>query len=231
MTVKQLKAYAVAILGLVGVVSITLYTGTVDVKNRTVTPIVVDGQTITFTYTDKIGDEDLVIISDRAEYTNGFSHAIIYLAVANISAVTQEVELLGYFRDNKKRLRDIAILTDVTQEFNTPVTTENCVELASGTTCTTAQTSTTTEQYRTGRWVPLPIITRNTVEALKESGLLAGVSRESAREFISERKTIAFPIKPGEVLYYKVEIEFPPQGRYEVYFEAIGSAGGYGFLK
>lgn len=234
MTYNQLRNYAIAALGLVGVVSMTLYVGTFDWQARTISPITVDGQTIEFTYTDKIAGEDMIIVSDRAEYTNGLSHAIIYLAVANNSGVNQDIELMGYFRDTRKRVKDISVLTNVTQEFQDPVFTEQCQEVTGTTTrnvCTQVQTGTTTRQVTKATWAPLPTKSRDSLEIAKEAGLLAGVTRDDVRDFIAEKKSVHFPIKKNEVLYYKVVIEFPAQERDEVFFEVVGSAGGYGFLK
>lgn len=236
MTYKQLKAYMIAVLGLVGVVSITLYTGSINYDTRSVEPITIDGQTITFTCTDSITGEDLVIISDRCEYTNGLSHAEVYLAVANRSGVAQDVELMAFFRGTGKRIKEISVLTNVTSEIHTPAYTETCVEAlpnASSTEpiCTQTQTSTTTTQVTEATWGPLPTTKRDVVEVAKESGYFEGKTREQIEGFFTEDKSIAFPIKNGEVLYYRVHIEFPPQQRDEFYFEVIGSAGGYGFMK
>lgn len=231
MTYNQLRAFAIAALGLIGVVSMTLYTGTINKQARTVDPITVDGRTINFTYTDSIAGEDLIIIADRAEYTDGFSHAVIYLAVANISATAQNVELTGYFRDNKKKIKDVAVLTNTTQEYFEPIYADDCTLEASGTTCVQVQTGTTTLNKTTAIWAPLPTISRDSLEIAKEAGLLQGVTRQDLKNFIAEHKSISFPVKRNEVIYYKLTVEFPPNGRDEVFFEAIGSNGGYGFLK
>jgi len=231
MTYNQLRIYAITALGLLGVVSMTLYTGTINRQAKTVDPITVDGQTINFIYTDSTVGEDLIIIANKAEYTDGFSHAVVYLAIANISSTAQNVELVGYFRDNKKKVKDISILTNVDQDYFEPLYTENCTPEASGTTCVQVQTGTTTTQKTKAVWAPLPSISRNSLEIVKEAGLLNGVTRQQVGTFTAEQKSIDFPIKRNEVLYYKVVLEFPPNERDEVFFEAIGSNGGYGFLK
>lgn len=236
MTYNQLRNYIIAVLGLVGVISITLYTGSINYATRSVTPIEMDGKTIEFTCTDSIAGEDLIIIIDKCEYKNGLSHAIVYAAVANRSGVNQDVELMAFFRGSGKRIREISVLTNVTREVHDPVYTEQCVEAprkASSTDpiCTQVQTGTTTTQVTEPTWGPLPTSKRNVLEVAKEAGYLEGKTREQVEGFLAEDKSIAFPIKNGEVLYYKVHIEFPPQQRDEFYFEAVGSAGGYGFMK
>lgn len=240
MTYNQLRNYMIAVLGLVGVVSITLFTGSIDYVNRTVTPIEMDGKTITFTCTDSIAGEDLVIVTDRCEYTDGLSHAIVYVAVANRSGVNQNVELMAAFKGSGKRIREISVLTNVTQNVYEPVYTEQCNDVESissttgkkvySTTCVAIQTGTTTTQVTTPTWGPLPTTKRDVYEVAKEAGYLEGKTREQMVGFFAGDKSIAFPIKKNEVLYYKVHIEFPPQNRDQLYFEAVGSAGGYGFM-
>lgn len=230
MTYNQLRNYMIAVLGLVGVVSITLFTGTIDYVNRTVTPIEMDGQTITFTCTDSIAGETLVIVTDKCEYTDGLSHAIVYVAVANRSGVNQDVELMAAFKGSGKRIRDISVLTNVTQDVQTPIYTENCVPQGTGTVCTSIQTGTSTNRVTTPTWGPLPMTKRDVAEVAKEAWYLEGKTREQIEGFFAGDKSIAFPIKNNGVLYYKVHIEFPPQQRDQFYFEAVGSLGGYGFM-
>ena len=55
--------------------------------------------------------------------------------------------------------------------------------------------------------------------------------RKNQPEYTGKLKSEAFKIKQGEVLYYKVIINFQPNMAGNFYFEAIGSAGGYGHLK
>lgn len=241
MTYNQLRNYMIAVLGLVGVISITLYTGSINYATRSVTPIEMDGKTITFTCTDSIAGENLVIIIDQCEYKNGLSHAIVYAAVANRSGVNQDVELMAFFRGSGKRIREISVLTNVTQEVHDPVYTETCQDqsVTSSSTgetnitnvCTQTQTGTTTRQVTTPMWGPLPTTKRDVIEVAKEAGLLKGKTREQVSDFFAGDKSTAFPIKKNEVLYYKIHIEFPPQVRDEFYLEAVGSAGGYGFMK
>ena len=221
----------IAVLGLVGVVSITLYTGSINYANRTVSPIEMDGKTIEFTCTDSIAGEDLVIITDKCEYKDGLSHAIVYAAVANRSGVNQNVELMAAFRGSGKRIREISVLTNVTKEVHDPVYTEECTNTASGTLCVDVQTSTTTRQITEATWGPLPTTIRDVAEVAKEAGYLKGKTREQIADFFAGDKSIAFPIKKNEVLYYKIHIEMPPNERNEFYFEAVGSLGGYGFMK
>lgn len=241
MTYKQLRNYVIAVLGLVGVVSITLYTGSINYATRSVTPIQMDGKTIEFTCTDSIVGEDLVIIIDQCEYKNGLSHAIVYAAVANRSGVNQDVELMAAFRGSGKRIREISVLTNVTRDINEPVYTETCrdesvVSTSTGETtinniCFKEQIGTTTKRITEAAWGPLPTTKRDVIEVAKEAGLLKGKTREQVSDFFAGDKSTAFPIKKNEVLYYKIHIEFPPQVRDEFYLEAVGSAGGYGFMK
>lgn len=231
MNYNQLRLYIIATLGLVGVVSITLLTGGVNPETKRPDPITVDGRTITFNYTDKVAGEDLIIFTDQATYTNGISHAEVYLAVVNASDVAQNVELAAYFRDSQKRIKNVWVLTEVTQEYNGPVFTDTCVNTASGTECTATQTGTSTRQETKATWAPLPLAARDVAEVAKEAGWLAGKTREQVAGFLAEAKSVSFPVRRGEVVYYKVLVEFPANQSDEFFFEAIGSEGGYGFLR
>lgn len=239
MSYNQLRLYVIATLGLVGVVSITLLTGGIDVETKRPNPITVNGQTITFNHTDKIAGEDLIIFTDQATYTNGISHAEVYVAVANISDVAQNVELAAYFRDSQKRIRNVWVLSEVTQEYNDAITETNCSDVitynegvpSSTPVCIETQTGTTTRQETKAVWAPLPIAARDVAEVAKEEGWLAGKTREQVAGFLAEAKSVSFPVRRGEVVYYKVLVEFPANQTDEFFFEAIGSEGGYGFLR
>lgn len=234
MTLNQLRTYIIAALGLVGVVSLTLYTAPFDQDTRRPEPVMVDGQTISFPYTDSIQDEDLIIFTSTSTYQNGISHAEVYAAVLNASTEAQDVEIAAYFRDNKKRIRNVSVLGTVTQEFQDPIFSTNCTpvydDLLATTTCFYEQIGTTTRQETKNVWGPLPTAVRDAVEVAKEQGWLVGKTRKQVESFVAENKTVAFPIKRGEVIYYKILIEFPPNQRDKFFLEAYGSAGGYGHL-
>lgn len=232
MTIQQIIASIAAALGLVGVISMSIYFGsaTGGVPN----PINVDGQTISFAYTDSLVNEDIHIWTSTSTYTNGISHAEVYVAVLN-TARAQDVELSAYFRDTSKRIADVALLTTVTQEFKTPIFSTQCIplydDLLATTTCTYAQTGTSTRQETKNVWAPVGVIQRTGEELTKEGTWLKGRTRTAIEGFISERKGIAIPMRRNEVAYYKVLIHFPPNQADEFYFEALGSDGAYGHLR
>lgn len=232
MTLQQLIAYISAALGLSGVIAIAIFFGsaTGGVPN----PITVDGQTISFTYTDSLVGENIHLWTSTSTYTNGISHAEVYLAVLNTDRA-QDVEIAAYFSSSSRRIKDISLLTTVTQEFNDPIYSTTCTptfdEAFGTTTCIYPQTGTSTRQVTRNLWAPLDIVQRSAGELAKEATWLTGKTRTVVEGFAAEGKGIAIPMRRNEVAYYKVVIQFPPNERDEFFFEAIGSNGAYGFLR
>jgi hypothetical protein len=236
------RTYVSTVLGITGLIAAAIYLGGTNPKTGFPDPITVDGVTHTFTYTDSSEKENLRIYTDRETYTNGFSHATLYLAVVNDSGVGQDIELLGYFADDKRRITDIAVLSELTEKRHEPVFTEQCEDIATTTeqgqasttkVCTNVQTATTTTQITYNAWVPLQTRERTVQERLKESMQLAsavGIERKTTGAYDAARKSTPFFVPSGGVVYYKVGVAFPPNGQTNMIIEAIGSAGGYGFL-
>lgn len=231
---NTLLAYALA-LGLAGVVGITVFIGQSDPK--TGAPESVQG--ITFPYTDDNTGETLHIYTNADAYTNGLSHAEVYVAVVNQSGVTQDVELLAYFEDTKKRVEDVSVLTTISRFRQVPVIENVCREVVSATTsqketvCRDEETALRDELYETIEWLKLPLQDRTPQEVQEESASLAKVSAVSKAEakYTATTKAQGFTLNPGEVVYYKVIIQYEPNLSGSFFFEAIGSEGGYGHLK
>lgn len=232
---NTLTQYAVAVLGIVGLVSATIYLGGVDPKTGVPDPVL----GISFPYTDDLTGETLHIYTNTDAYSNGLSHAEVYVAVVNQSGVTQDVELLAYFTDTKKRVEDVSVLTTLTRVRQVPVVENICREVTSSTTqettevCQDEQTALNDETYETVEWLKLPLKNRTPQEVLKESMSLSKMSATSKAEstYTAPSKSQGFTINPGEVVYYKVIIQFEPNMPGSFFFEAIGSEGGYGHLK
>lgn len=191
-------------------------------------PITVDGQTIAFTYTDDNTDETLPIYADSSSYTNGFSHAVVYLAVVNNSGKEQDVELLAYFEDTKKRIETVSVLVEEVKEVSVPIVETVCEQVAGTSTgpmevCTEKEISRRTEDYSELVWQPLAVVDRPGREKSKD------VSKADSA-YIAPRKSQGFAMKDGEVVYYRVIIKFEPNQSGNFFFEAIGSNGGYGHL-
>jgi hypothetical protein len=228
------RTYVSTVLGITGLIAAAVYLGSVDPKTGFPDPITVDGVTHTFTYTDSTEMENLRIYTDRETYTNGFSHATLYLAVVNDSGVGQDIELLGYFLDDKRRITDIAVLSELTKEQHEGIYEEQCEEQqGTSSICYTVQTGTTTTQITYNAWVPLEVKERTPKERARESATLAGkadVKRKDVGKYKATKKSSRFFVPAGGVVYYRVVVEFPPNGSTNMQIEAVGSEGAYGFL-
>lgn len=231
----QLLQYLLTAIGLTGIVGVGLYYGTIDPKTEFPSPISVDGQVIEFTWTDDNSDENLHIFTDKATYTDGFSSATVYVAVANKSNKEQSIELQGFFRDENKNISDVEVLSQVEREIHTPEYKEVCVNEKKATstqTCTQTQVGTTTTKETNNQWVSLGVVERTQAEILKEDlwKLKKTFEEKAVENFVAKTKSVGFPVGVGEVVYFKVEIEYPANSDDNFYFVAKGSEGGYGHL-
>lgn len=239
MTRAQLIAYITGILALTGtLVGLSLWTGSIDPETGFPDPITVDGKTIEFTWTDDNTNEDLIIYTDKATYTNGLSHAEVYIALHNNSGVKQNVSFGGYFRDTGKRVDELSVLVEVTEEFSDTTRVENCRRPKDYTTVTTATGTVqvcdvfidqvNTWQETSLQWVPLPQEDRN---QLADTASLSktGRTQKSVEDFIAD-KVANYEMEIGEVVYLKALVKFPPNSEDNWYFEAVGSEGAYGHL-
>ena len=231
MTLTQLKNATLAFLGIATAIGFGLYIGQVDPVTGFPEPITVDGQTITFTYTDSAVGENMPIYTNKQVYENGFSHAEVYLAIPNKTGKPQDAVLTAFFRDSSKKIESVQVLTKFTEVKETPIMTEQCTQMASGTDCIEVQTGTSTENIERVEWsAPLELVEQAPVTPPTDR--LANIDRkEEIADFISERKSTAWNIKAGEVLYYKVTVKFPPHEQDEFLFGVTGNDNGKGFLR
>jgi hypothetical protein len=227
---KRLLAIPVA-LALSGVIGLAVFLGGTDPEGL---PNPVSG--ISFPYTDDNTGETLHIYANDTSYTNGLSHAEVYLAVVNNSGKKQDVELLAYFEDTNKRIESVSILTEQTRTRDIPITGEMCEKITSTTTgkkedvCIEEQTGVNVEQYKVLAWEPVSVVNRTSAEKTKENSRVL-MNRKADSAYISTRKSQGVVQDVGEVVYYKVVIQFEPNNSGNFFFEAIGSQGGYGHLK
>lgn len=234
MTASTLKQYAIGILstmGIVGVLAVNLYTGQVFQGDTQPPSITVDGKTIEFPWTDDNSGEDLLIFTDKQTYVDRLHTADVYVAVINRSGTTQDIELMGYFRDSNKHIKDVSVLTEVTQEVDNPIYSEECTSTVATTTeidemCIQVRVGTSTEEVILNQWIVLPQTKRDVIEIAKEEGY----SRKQVENFIAQNKTVPFNLRKNKVLYYKLLVEFPSNSEDNFYLEAIGSKGAYGHL-
>lgn len=251
-----LRNYALATLG-AGAVAVSLYFGGFDPDTGRPDPITVEGEAIEFTWTDDNTDENLIIYTDQQNYENGFSNAAVYVAVTNQSGVDQDVSLMGSFVNQRRYVKDVSVLTEATFAA-TSTEKGNCTDLTgkqlqsqidSGKDPAdyyiTEYTPTTTPRtfevctkldivsYSTStEWVALPQTKRDIYEVAVEEGYLNKLNtiRKTVDGYVAENKTISFPIKAGQTMYYKLDIEYPANDSGNFFLEAVGSEGAYGHL-
>lgn len=255
--IKILKQYALATLG-VGAVAVSLYFGGYNEETQKPDPITISGDTIEFTWTDDNTDESLLIYTDKQTYYNGFSNATVYVAVTNQSGVDQDVSLMGSFVNERRSIKNVSVLTTATF-LATSTDKGNCLSLSGAQVQTqinsgknpddyfiteTTATGTTPRMFEvctkvlssaystSSKWVPLPQTKRDIYEVAIEQGYLDKLAkiRKAVDGYVAENKTLSFPIKAGETMYYKLDIEYPANDSGNFYLEAVGSEGAYGHL-
>ena len=239
---RQSKKLGLGIAVGVALIASVLYLGSIDPKTNAPESITVGEKTIEFTWTDENSGEDLIIWTDQQTYTNGLSHAEVYVAVHNTSNKDQEVELLGYFSDSKQRIDDIKVLQEFTVEGE-PIYEDVCseIEVDSVSSTTRKAVSTTTRecvQTQIGtttpatvlKWAEMETIERNAFEITKEIDSLKGKLRKSSKSFNSNKKSAGYVIPSDSVIYYKVTILYPTDTDGQFFLEAVGDKGSYGHL-
>lgn len=238
-----LQAAALTTLG-AGFIGVALFLGGFDPKTGAPDPITVEEKTIEFTWTDDNTGEDLEIWTDKQTYTDGFSAATVYAAVKNNSTKEQDISLMGYFVNQRRYVENIAVLTEVTYP-GADVYETVCKDGVA----TTSDKSKTTEIVKPPQicedvfkqkgpdivkleWVNLPQMPRDLFEVSKEDTYLAKEAKvkKETSGYIAESKSFDFPIKPGQVVYYKIDIQYPANDDGNFFLEAIGSEGAYGHL-
>jgi len=242
---KQRTKLGAAVATTIGVVAtFSLFIGGVD-KAGVPDPITVDGQTIEFTWTDNNEKEDLIIYTDQKRYNDGLTNATVYVAVANMSGVEQDIELAGYFVNERRYIKDIKVLVEVEEivpaEYETVCVESEIkqVKLKGDTASSTAEDLKCSEKITkkettqmVNKWVELPSQQNDLFEVSKDLVKLAKSDkvRKSVDGYIAEKKSSEFSIKDREVLYYKLNIVYPAGDDGNFFLEAIGSEGAYGHL-
>lgn len=234
---RLLKA-ATALLG-AGVISVSLFIGQFDDKAQAPAPITVDGQTIHFTWTDENKDETLPIYTDQRDYQNGIAGTTVYAAVHNTMDVAQDIELLGFFVNDRRYIEEVYVLTEVEEEGDWSVTTvcqedallEGAATTSGEVTCNDIQTELQPNTVKP-KWVPLSMKERTVYEISREDAWLAkgDAPRKTVDGYVAEEKTFGYRVPAGGVIYYKLELRYPANDTGNFFLQAVGSAGGYGHL-
>jgi hypothetical protein len=224
-------------IGIVTIIGYALYIGGINIDNGLPNPITVNGQTITFPYTDSKVDENMIIYTNELVYNQSVTTAEIYLAVVNNSGKPQNASLTAYFRDNTKNIKEVLVLNEVTKEIVSPVYTKECKMVVASSTkenieeCTDIQTSTTTEQVKELVWMPMALEVKATPTKPPVDKIANMADKDKFSDFISVKKTVEKTIAKNEVLYYKVTVQYPPKSADELFFEIVGNDGGKGVVK
>jgi hypothetical protein len=223
-------------LGIVTIIGYALYIGGINVDNGLPQPITVNGQTITFPYTDSKVDENMIIYTNEQVYDQSVTTAEMYLAVVNNSGKPQNASLTAYFRDDKKNIKEVSVLNEVTKEVASPVYTKECKMVVASSTkeieeCTEVQTGTTTEQMKELVWLPMALEVKTTPTKPTADKIANMTEKDKFSNFISAKKTAEKTLAKNEVLYYKVIVQYPPNSADELFFEVIGNDRGKGVVK
>lgn len=202
---------------------------------RSATTISVDGTERSFDFTDDNTGEDLIISTDKRDYS-GISRATVYFSIQNKSSRTQSIDINFFFKDSAKRLVNIERL--ITESVNVPEYSISCAR---------ESTASSTES-EPGRSECGPVFSgKSSQRVLADSGKgslrttqynsdasasklnSSSKARKDVEGYVSSKNAID-TIGAGKTAYYKAEIAFPRGSNGKFYIEAIGDAGAYGHL-
>lgn len=185
-----------------------------------------DGKIITTEYTDDNTGEDLIIRTDRETY-GGFGQIPVYFSVENTSGQDETVDIRFLFEGSERSVTVYEIISREAYTVQEPVweayQKPDCL-LDDGTTgpCEAyRQTGTTTVTKYRDR---LEKITG--LEKAREAS-----QKEIPARFKAEPHAYPHAIPAGEIRFYKALVKVEPQTRSEWLIEAVGSNGGYGYLR
>ena len=216
------------------------------IPNGAIPSILVNGELITFKYTDENKDENLIIRTDKETY-GGWDESDVYVMVENKSGKGQAINLQVFFPDESKSVAEISRLKlNVPYEIDVPdfkIVDYDCsiitsVSSTTKETITEKKTCQRDEQigshkeirYR-DEWQPQTL----SDFSIRENNILIAsqeITEKDKKDFKAKKK-IQTPILANEITYYKIKIKFPNQTKGEFFIECIGNLGegGYGILK
>lgn len=231
----NIKSKAKKIAIAVGVVGVVVASG-IALQPKEIPFIEVNGQKIEFPYTDKNSKEDLIIRTDKQEYSNLFSwdNIDVYVMVENKSGIGQVTNLQFYFPNERIMVNSIKIIKP-NSEYETTVEKFSTTTVVNSTTSKEEIIQIKTGEYKETRignvWQDIELLKYDKKE--NDVWLTKGNLKEKPKLNQKADKKVQKLILNEEISYFKVNIQFPqnilrtPQ---EFYIETIGSEGGYGLL-
>lgn len=187
--------------------------------------IEVNGQRIEFAYTDNNSNENLIIRTDKQNYS-GDQQVDVYAMFENKSGIGQVINFSSFFADKNKSVSRISELA-----LNVPyeVTIDDYGDVPTATGTSYGIIGNHKETRYKDEWQGIVLSTTS----ISDYSALLSISAlpiKDKKGFLVD-KSIQFPLLTDGISYFKATIEFPQyQKKEEFFIELVGSEGGYGHL-
>ena len=212
-------------LGIIGAVYFINFLPQKDIGSNPL-QIEVEGQTISFPYTDDNTGENMIIRTDKESYSDIFGKSVdVYVMVENKSGKSQISDLQFYFPKQ-----------EITVNKIWQMTSGNYVEIVDDFTSITSSSTGKEIKVKSGEhkenkvgniWKEQPI----TNFSQEHNSLLLGTGKEKEKPGQIADKKIQTTISKDGIAYYKVNISLQKDiGSNEFFVEVVGDEGGYGLL-
>ncbi len=194
--------------------------------------VVIQGQMISFPYTDDNSNENLIIRTDSKDYGAVMNGVIIYAMVENKSGANQSGSFQTYFPKSDLQTKSVSVM--MTGDYQITVddfATSSIISATSGKEVIQTTKIGNHKETRTGNyWQKISTLsnftTANTATFL---GLNSNLIKPKTNQLPDKR--VATTFAKNSINYYKIEIQTPARLlNDEFYLEAIGANGGYGLL-
>jgi len=223
---SKTKKIILAILGIGVAVAIG-----VDLIPDKIPFIEIDGQTISFPYTDENSDENFIIRTDKKEYSASNNWDItLYAMVENKSGMGQIINLQLYFPRASTTAKSIEILKEnVSHEVIVEDFATTTIQLATSTLIKETKIGEHKETRTENFWESATL--SDIDEQVNRIWITKGTLSEKPKPNQRADKQIQTPILNQGISYFKIIIQLPRERiDQEFYIEAVGNEGGYGLL-
>ena len=184
-----------------------------------------DKDSLEFFYTDDNTGEDLIINSDKENYT-GPGEITVYFSVQNISIKNQNVDLAFYANANLVDIQEVVFDVPYQRKVIDYSEIEKCgigenEEGDSVAYCYYPEVGSHLETYYVDEWQ----------KKEKNSNEVHRPDNSKTVKNLKEKGNITSLINSGNTKYYKAKLQYKPfSSREEFFIEAVGDQGGYGHL-
>lgn len=230
---RWLKSKTKQVLIMTGIIGVAVAAGITLQQPEKIPFVEIEGQVITFPYTDENNNENFIIRTDKEEYDNlfGKTNVDVYIMVENKSGIGQVTDIQFYFPKEAITVNSISkmIPNGTYQAIVEDFATSTAIDSTTSKEIVITKKISEHKEMRIGNiWQDDQITSfdKEDNKVLLSKGNLKEKSKPNQRA----DKKVQVPILNQGISYFKVNIKIPPLHREEFYIEVVGNEGGYGLL-